>query len=174
MDISLIIIAILLILILIFALATLIPLFAGLMRGAPYVPSNKHKLDIMLRFADIQSGEKVIDLGSGDGRAVIAMAKIGAQAYGYEINPWLVWWSRYLIKKAGVQDKAKVYWRNFWKDSFSDYDAIILYLLPGTMVRLEEKLRKEAKPGCRIVSNAFVFVDWKPEKEEDRVYLYKK
>lgn len=163
---------ILLILILIFALATLIPLFAGLMRGAPYVPSNRKKMDIMLDFADVQPGEKVIDLGSGDGRAVIAMAQAGAEAYGYEINPWLVLWSRYLIKRAGVQNNAKIYWRNFWKDSFRDYDAVILYLLPGTMIRLEEKLKNEAKPGCRIVSNAFIFPNTEPLKSDDRVYLY--
>lgn len=72
--------------------------------NAPYAPSVKNRLDAMLDLANIQPGDKAVDLGSGDGRVVIAMAQAGAEAHGYEINPWLVLWSRYAIRRAGLKD----------------------------------------------------------------------
>ncbi|MBU4142330.1 hypothetical protein KKE99_05680, partial [Patescibacteria group bacterium] len=62
--------------------------------GAPYVPIPKNGLDKMVEFANIKFGQKAVDLGSGDGRIMIAMAKAGAIVHGYEINPLLVWWTQ--------------------------------------------------------------------------------
>ena len=83
--------------------------------GAPFEPTSDRKLKIMMKLAKVKKGEKAVDHGSGDGKIVIALAKAGAEAHGYEINPLLVLFSRYKIKKAGLKGKAFIHWKNFWK-----------------------------------------------------------
>ncbi len=162
---------ILLVLLVLFLFASLIPLFVAMTRGAPYYPTNHNKQTLMLQFAALKPGEKAVDLGSGDGRLVIALAKAGAEAHGVEINPWLVWWSRWRIKKEGIPN-AFIQWGSLWKINIHDYDAVLLYILPATMQKLEAKFKQQLKPGGRIVSNMFIFPTWKPTRTEDDVYLY--
>ena len=92
-----------------------------LLRGGPYVPSNREIVERMIGMAGVRPGEKAVDLGSGDGRVVIALARAGAEAYGFEINPFLVSWSRRNIKKAGLEGKAFIIKRSFWKENYSKY-----------------------------------------------------
>lgn len=141
--------------------------------NAPYAPSVKNRLDAMLDLANIQPGDKAVDLGSGDGRVVIAMAQAGAEAHGYEINPWLVLWSRYAIRRAGLKGRAFVHCKSLWHADVHDSNLVALYILDRVMPSLEEKLGKELPPNARIVSNAFQFPTWKPIKRKDNVYLYK-
>src|SRR5882672_3428464 len=70
-------------------------------RGAPYVPSRKDSIKKMLVLANLKPGDKVVDLGSGDGRIVIAFARNGIDAHGYEISPALVLWSKLMIFALG-------------------------------------------------------------------------
>lgn len=165
--------AFLLIVLLLLTLFMVVPLLIGLLKGAPYVPSKNDSVTRMLDLVHLKPGEKLVDLGSGDGRFLIAAAKAGATAVGYEVNPWLVLWSRYLIWRAGVAKQARVVWRDFRRDTFEDYDVIILYLLPATMALLEKKLQKEAKSTARIISNTFTFPHWKPIRKDIPLYLYK-
>lgn len=127
----------------------------------------------MISLSDIKSGEKAIDLGSGDGRLVIALAKKGIEAHGYEINPFLVWLSRNNIKRVGLEGEAFIHFKNFWYVDFSEFNVVTVYGISYMMKRLEAKLRKELKPGSRIVSNCFAFPNWPYFKKEDKVYLYK-
>ena len=140
--------------------------------GAIYVPTRNDKVKTILRFADIKPGKQIVDLGSGDGRLVIASAKDGAIAYGYEINPLLVKESQNNILAAGLSDKAFIYCKSFWHQNLSDYDVVIIFGMTHLMKRLEKKLNKELKKGTKVISNAFVFPNWKPVKKESDIYLY--
>jgi len=141
-------------------------------RGAPFVPTPSGTVEKMIKLAEAKSGEKAVDLGSGDGRMVIALAKAGAEAHGYEVNPLLVWWSRRKIKQAGLKGRAFIHRKSFWAEDLSNFDIIALYGVSLMMKRLEKKLERELKNGARIVSYAFDFPNRKPEKKEDGIYLY--
>lgn len=146
----------------------------AIIKGAPYVPARRKAVEKMIEFADIKPGQKAVDIGSGDGRVVIALARAGAIAYGYEINPLLVWWSRWQIKRAGLEKKAFVYVKNIWSQDFSEFDIVIIFGLPRIMKEMGQKLDRELKPGAKIISNAFHFPDWQPVKKEEGVFLYEK
>lgn len=142
--------------------------------GAIYVSSKDGNIKKMIELAEIKAGEKVADLGAGDGKLVIALAKKGAEASGYEINPILVWIARRNINKSGLKGKAFIYWKNFWNEDLSKFDVITVYGIGYIMKKLERKLRKELKNNARVVSNAFCFPTWPQAKKDEDVYLYKK
>jgi len=146
---------------------SLLPL---MFRGAIYVPTKKEKMLEMIKLAEVKKGDKAVDLGSGDGRLVIALAKKGVEAHGYEINPFLFFLSKRNIKKAKV--KASVHFANFWKKDLSQFNVVTLYGMNHVMGKLEQKLKKELKPNSKVVSNSFDFPNLKPKKEKDSVYLY--
>jgi cyclopropane fatty-acyl-phospholipid synthase-like methyltransferase len=143
-----------------------------LLRGIFYVPTDRKKLNKMLEFSSLKSGEKAADLGSGDGRLVIAFAKKGVEAHGYEINPLLVILARINIRRAGLSGKAFIHWKNFWEEDFRKFDIIAVYGFDHIMMKLEKKLKSELAPGARVVSNSFHFPNWPASKEENKVYLY--
>lgn len=147
--------------------------FVAMFWGAPYVPSGMEKVRTMVELAKIHHGDKSADLGSGDGRVVIAMAQAGAEAHGYDNNPLLVFWARRNIRKAGLGGKAFIHWGNFWNVDFSPYSTISVYGIPYMMNQLQEKITREMKPGSRIIANAFNFKKWKEEEKKNGVYLYK-
>lgn len=140
--------------------------------GAPYAPLGKEKIDTMINLLDIKKGDKVVDLGSGDGRIVIGLARKGAQAHGYEINPLLVVISKYKINKAGLGKNAFIHMKSYWNEDVSKFDAITLFGAPHIMKKLKGKFEKELKPGTKIVSNYFKFPDWNFIKEKDKIYFY--
>jgi len=151
-------------------LKVLLPL---LFWGAIYVPTKKEKIEKIIRLAEIKPEEKAVDLGSGDGNLVIALAGAGAEAHGYEVSPVLVCKSRKNIQKAGLEGKAFIHWGNFWRADLSEFDIVIVYGMKHVMKRLEEKLRKELRQDARIVSNNFKFPNWPQAREEDGICLYK-
>ena len=140
--------------------------------GAPFDPSDRETVKKMVALANIQPCKKAADLGSGDGRVVIALAKAGAEAHGYEINPLLVWWARRNIRKAGLTDKASIHWKSFWRENFVSFDAITVFGVNYIMKDLEKKLRKELKTNARVVSNTWPFPTWSHSLKEGNVYLY--
>ena len=144
-----------------------------LLFGAFFAPSKMETVEKMLALSDIKLGEKAVDLGSGDGRLVIAFAKAGVEAHGYEINPFLIRWSRRKIKEAGLGDRAFIHGGNFWKEDFSSFDVVTVFGIGYMMKKLENKLKKELKPGSRMVSNCFVFPSLSYIKKEGNIYLYK-
>lgn len=141
-------------------------LLRPLINGAVYFPTSETSVQTMLRLANIKRGEKVVDLGSGDGRVLLAFARAGAEAHGYEINPILVWRSRKAIREAGLQGKIFVHWKSFWRADLSSFDVVILYGIPYIMKKLEVKLGKELKTGTRVLSNIYRFPGWRPTAEE--------
>lgn len=154
----------------IFILTTiLLPMISG----APFVPIDTAVLKRMLALVQVQPGEKAVDLGSGDGRIVLELARAGAKAHGYEINPFLMLASRRNIKNAGIAEHASIHWKSFWKEDLSSYQIVTLFGMPHMMKRLAIKLRKELKPGARVISHQFMFPDWPVSQQESQLYLYR-
>lgn len=149
-------------------------IFPILFRGAIYLPTQKRTVKKMIELSSVKPGEIAVDLGSGDGRLIIALARAGAKAHGYEINPFLVLLARRNIRKAKLGDRAFVHFKNFWKEDFSQFDIVTIFGIGYAMKPLEQKLKKELKIGARIVSNAFPFPNWQYEKKEDTAFLYRK
>ncbi len=143
------------------------------LRGAIYYPTTLHNVELMLKIADLKPNQNIADIGSGDGRIVIACAKQNIYATGYEINPLLVFLSRYKIRNAKLEKYAKIKWESFWKIDFKNFDAVFIYGIPYIMNELENKLKQELKPESKIISNIFKFPNWKPKYSlEDKVHLY--
>lgn len=142
--------------------------------GAIYYPSSDKQIDTILQLAKIKKGEKAVDIGSGDGRVVVALARAGADAYGYEINLFLVIWSWWKTRVLPAKERGKHQWKNLWFTNFSQFDVIVLFGMTYIMADLEKKLLRELKPGARIVCNSFPFPHWKPSKKIGSVYLYEK
>src|SRR6185437_7522273 len=125
----------------------------------------------MVELADPQPGEKAADLGSGDGRIVIAFAQRSTEMHGYEIDDELRKLSLQNIKELNLPN-AFIHNRDFWEEDLSQYDIICCYPMPTIMGRLERKLQEELKPGSRVVLNYFPFKHWKEKKIKDNIFLY--
>ena len=136
------------------------------------MPTSRERVEKMTALINLQPGKKVVDLGAGDGRLVIAMAKLGIESHGYEVNPFLVARARKEITKAGLDGKAFMHCKNLWRVNVGDFDGVILYAMKHMMKKLENKLTKELKPGSVVVSNYFAFPNWKAKVAEDNIYLY--
>jgi hypothetical protein len=142
--------------------------------GLPYVPTGRRRLKKIIEFAEINSYDKVIDLGSGDGRMIIAAAKKGAYAVGYELNPMLVWWSRIKIHFLGLSKNAKIIREDLLKADLSQYNVFLLYTMPWVMDEIQNRLNSSKYDMIKVVSNTFQFGNLKPLKiaEKEKIYLY--
>ncbi len=128
-----------------------------------WVPTPEELITAMLDMAKVTQNDYVIDLGSGDGRIVIAAAKRGARALGVEYNPDMVELSRKNAQKEGVSDKAKFVQGDIFATDFSQATVITMYLLPDLNLKLRPKIL-EMKPGTRVVSHAFSMGDWEADE----------
>ncbi len=128
-----------------------------------WVPTPPALLDLMLDMAGVTSADFVMDLGSGDGRNIIAAAKRGARGIGVEYNPNMVALSRRLATEAGVADRATFVEGDMYEADISKASVMAIFLLPSNMDRLQLKFEALA-PGSRIVSNTFGFTDWDPDE----------
>ncbi|PNR94979.1 hypothetical protein [Petrotoga olearia] len=142
------------------------------LKGAIFDPSRKKDVEKMLELAELKGEEISADLGSGDGRVVIAFARKGIQAHGFEINPLLVLISKINIRRAGLKGKAFIHWKNFWKADLSKFDIITVFQVDFAMNELENKLKKELKPEAKVISNQWAFPNWKYSKYENGIYVY--
>ncbi len=124
-----------------------------------WVPTGEDLVEKMLDMAKVTKEDYVVDLGSGDGRTVIAAAKRGARALGIEYNPDMVALSISNAMKAGVSDKATFVNADIFESDFSKATVITMFLLPQINLKLRPKLL-DMKPGTRIVSNSFTMEDW--------------
>jgi SAM-dependent methyltransferase len=127
-----------------------------------WVPTAQTLVDRMLEMGEVTADDYVVDLGSGDGRTVISVAKLGARGHGIEYNPDLVNLSKQNAEAAGVADRATFTQADIFESDFSDADVITLFLLPDLNVRLRPTLL-DMKPGTRVVSNSFNMGDWTPD-----------
>ena len=131
----------------------------------PYVPTPEKVVERMLDLADVNSGDYVIDLGSGDGRIVIAAAKRGATGHGIDLDPQRVSEARANAAKANVQDRVMFMEANIFNTDFSNASVITMYLLPTVNEKLRPELLDKLEPGTRVVSHSFDMDEWEADKE---------
>lgn len=129
-----------------------------------WVPTPSELVDAMLKIAKVTSDDYVIDLGSGDGRTVIAAAKIGAHAIGIEYNPEMVALSKRNARDDGVSSRTEFIEADLYEYDFSKATVITMFLLPEINLKLRPRLL-DLKPGTRIVSNTFTMGEWDPDYE---------
>jgi precorrin-6B methylase 2 len=142
-------------------------------RGAMFFPTSVRNVEVMVDIASLRRDDRIVDLGSGDGRILIACAERGIHAEGYEINPILVLLSRSAIRRAGLRELATVHWKSFWRVDLAPFNAIFIYGMPRFMGDLQKKFERELRPGTKIVANISPLPGWKPAAEREKVYLYK-
>ena len=128
-----------------------------------WMPTPDALVERMLTMAQVTPRDVVYDLGSGDGRLVIAAAKRGAQAYGVEYNPDLVAFSENRARAQGMAQKAHFVHGDIFETDFSKATVVTLYLLSTLNMRLRPHLLK-MRPGTRVVSHAFTMEDWTPDE----------
>jgi Methyltransferase domain len=128
-----------------------------------WVPTPQALVDKMLDMAKVTPKDYVIDLGSGDGRTVITVAKRGSKALGIEYNPDMVELSKRNAAKEGVSDKASFMKADLFESDFSQAQVITMFLLSSINIKLRPKIL-DLKPGTRIVSNTFDMGEWKPDE----------
>lgn len=144
--------------------------------GAPWLPTKMDTVRQMLLMAEVTPDDIVYDLGSGDGRIVLAAAKeFYARSVGIEVNPFWVVWTRLAIWVLRVRGRAHVVWGNFFRKDLSEANVVVLYLLQVTNDLLRRKLETELKPGTRVVSRTFIFRGWRPilADYQSKIYIYK-
>jgi len=144
----------------------------SILKGAPYVRTSNVAIEQMLESAQTHANKRFIDLGSGDGKILLAFAKAGFISYGYEINPFLVLITKLRIQRAGLQGKAFVQWKNLWSAHLNSFDVIVVYGMPHIMGDLEKKLKKEVRPGSLVLSNHFRFPTLKLLHEKNNILAY--
>ena len=131
-----------------------------------FVPTPQEVVEDMLRLANVQKGDVLYDLGSGDGRiAITAARKYGIKATGIDIDPERIREANENAKKAGVTNLVQFRQEDLFTADFKDASIITLYLLPDLNVKLRPRLWSELRPGTRVVSHQFDMADWKPEKQ---------
>ena len=172
----------------------LLPIFVGALclaqengagKLAPYYPTPETIVEKMLKLGGLKAGEKIFDLGSGDGRIVIMAArKFGADATGVEFDKDLWKQSTDRIKSLGLEKKARIILGDIMQQNYSSADLLTVYLLPDSNDKVRPLLEKQLKKGARIVAHDFEFSGWTPEKTETieddgegrshNLYLYKR
>ena len=143
-----------------------------------WVPTPPAVVDAMLKLADVKPTDVVYDLGCGDGVIVATAAqKYGARAVGIDIDPVRVKEATERAQKMGVSDKVEIRQGDLFEAEIKDATVVTLYLLQSLNMKLMPKLKKELKPGTRVVSQSFSMgEEWPPEKTIDvdgrPVYLW--
>lgn len=120
----------------------------GVLSGAPYLPTKKRDVERMIKLAGIKPGERIYDLGCGDGRIVFAAAKAGAEAIGAEvfILPYL-----YARLKSIWHKNSAILYGDYYNFDLAGADAVFVFLTPKAYPKLARKLERELRPGARVV-----------------------
>lgn len=154
-------------LLVIFLVGALLPAQQEGEKLAPYYPTPETIVERMLQLAELKPGEKMFDLGSGDGRIVIMAAqKFGANATGVEIDKDLWKQSMDRIKALGLEKRARIILGDIMRQDYSSADVVTVYLLPSSNDKIRPMLEKQLRKGARIVAHDFEFSGWTPVKVE--------
>lgn len=150
--------------------------------AAPWVPTRARDVQRILRLAKIQPGEKVVDLGCGDGRLVVAAARdFRAKAVGIDIGiPQYIHAQIMRLRQPGsVRAQTRIIWGDLFQYNVRDADVVVVYLLSKSYERLVKKFVRELKPGVRVVVEAWPISAWEPAQVDKEIgavplYLYKR
>ncbi len=152
-------------------LVALIVSFGGVVLfGAPYLPTLKPQIEAALELAALEPGDRLLELGCGDGRVLIAAAKQGLIVTGYELNPFLAglaW-----LRTRRWRHQVRVIWGDFWRVPWPKAEAIFTFLLPKYMDKLDKKVIQHARKPVNLVSFAFAIPDKQADDIQSGVYLY--
>ena len=162
---------------LLFLLLSALWLIIPALYGVPWVPTRVARIRKALQLVELQPGEKLYDLGAGDGRVLIMAAEeFDAQGVGIEIGPvqCALGWLRILL--SGSRQRVRMRCGNFYKADVHDADVVFVYLTSSQTSRLAEKLARELQPGARVVSIAADFPDWQPGHvdREALIFVYQR
>lgn len=163
------------ILLLAFTLITAAVVILPVFFGAPWHPTSKKNIKLMLEICEAKPGEKLYDLGSGDGRVLIFAARyFGLIGVGLEIDPVKVWISKFLINRMGVKDSVQILRQNVYDFNYSDADILFIYLSHQAHDRLFPEIIGRLKPNARIVCYRFCLRGIKPLKisSDKSIFLY--
>jgi 16S rRNA A1518/A1519 N6-dimethyltransferase RsmA/KsgA/DIM1 with predicted DNA glycosylase/AP lyase activity len=152
-------------------LIVLVICFGGvLLFGAPYLPSLSPQIKAALELADLKKGDRLLELGCGDGKVVLAAARQGIKVVGYELNPLLaaVAW----LRTRRYSNKVQIVWGDFWNKPWPEAEAIFVFLLPKYMPKLDNVIMRKASKPVKLVSFAFVIPEKQAVKQKAGVYLY--
>jgi len=148
---------------------------------APYVPTPMSLVDTMLQYGSVGPNDVVYDLGSGDGRIVIAAAqKFGARSVGVEMMPELCRTAERKVKELGLQDRVSIVQGSALHVDLSAATVVTMYLLTSSNERLRPILARYLKPGARVVSTDYPITGWKPTRlkvvrtgaADHKIYVY--
>jgi SAM-dependent methyltransferase len=149
----------------------LIICFSGvLLFGAPYLPTLKPQVDASFKLANLEPGDVLLELGCGDGRVLIAAAKLGAKSIGYELNPimaFVAW-----LRTRRYRKQVKIVCGNFWQLKWPEADVIFVFLLDRYMHKLDTKCTQYPYKPVKLISFAFKIPSRKADKQNKGVYLY--
>ena len=141
-----------------------------------FVPTRELVIEAMLKAANVTPNDVVYDLGCGDGRIVVAAAKLGARAVGIDIDPQRIKEANENAAKNGVTGKVQFRQEDLFEADIREATVVTLYLLPSLNVKLRPRLMEQLRPGTRIVSHDFDMGDWAPEQtlsvDGKTVYLW--
>lgn len=155
-----------------FLIAALVLLFGFvLLFGAPYLPTLRKQIDEALELLDLQPGQTLLELGSGDGRVMRLAAQRGINVVGYEINPLLVVVSYIVTWK--YRKRVKIVWGDFWQKDWPPNDGAFVFLIGRFMHRLDQKIKSSENRPRQVVSFAFQIAGKKPVATRAGLYLYK-
>jgi len=163
--------------IVIFIAAMSLTIYSGVI-GAPYVWTPGRAVREIFKIAGLKKGDKVYDLGAGNGRnLIIADKEFGAQALGFELSPILYLAAKINFFIRGAK-RSQISWRNFYKQNLADADLIFCFLSAHAMAKLKPKFEAELRPGTKVISYAFSIHGWTPKHVlsgyPGNVYLYEK
>lgn len=146
----------------IFSIGLLATALVSIFLRVPYVPTRRKFVEKLLHAAHLQKGQKVYDLGCGDGRILFAAEKITKCAgEGYEMAPMVYFLA--MIKKMLGRKKSNIHCRNFFHADISDANVIFCYLTPEILEKTATKLAQECKKDTKIITHTFEIKSWKPK-----------
>ena len=140
-------------------------------RGAPYLPTFATDIETILDRCELKAGDSLIDLGSGDGKVLLAAARRGIRATGYEINP--IMWIISLLRLWPYRKITRVYLGSMWRADVRQVDVVFIFLLDRLMGKMDKKLTAETRKGTLVASYVFNFPDRPTAWKTRNAYGYK-
>jgi len=142
-----------------------------ILRGAPYLPTRKNQIKAGLELLDLNPGQTMLELGSGDGAVLLAAAKKGYKSIGYELNPVLVIISRLRCFK--YRKLITIYWGDYWIKQWPPSDGMFVFLMDKYMKKLDTKITQyNQSVNYKLASHAFKVPGKKITESSDGVHLY--